>query len=235
MADINKEIGNRIRIYRKFRSMTQEELAQKILKSKATISKYEKGEIAFDIQTLYDIADILSLNIEQLLWYDPRPKKSAINKNIPAFFQGVNRFYGYIYDGRNDSLLRCVFDILNQTEEGAYKIMMYMNYTDIEHYQICENTYYGFMEHWDSLTTILITNQHLAMEKATIQILASSLDYNEKMGLWTGLSTRPLMPVSTKILLSNSLIKEDKELIEKLKVSKEDIKNMKRYNMFPVM
>ena len=162
-------------------------------------------------------------------------EKSAFSKDIPVFFWSVSRLYGYIYDGRNDSLLRCVFDILNQTAEGVYKIMMYMNYTDIEHYQICENTYYGSMEHWDTLTTILLTNQYLPMEKAAVQLLASSLDYNEKMGLWTGLSTRPLMPISTKILLSNSLIRENNDLIEKLKVSKEDIKNMKRYNMFPVM
>ena len=236
MADINKEIGKRIRICRKHRGMTQDELGAKIYKSKATVSKYEKGEISVDIQTLYDIAEVLSLHIEQLLWYNPEPDFSAsANKTLPLFFRGITKLYGYIYDGRNDSVLKCVFDILSQEDEGSYKVMMYMNYKDFEHYQICENIYYGTVEHWDTLTAMFLVNQHLPMEKAAIQLLASSLDYDMKMGLWTGLSTRPLMPVAAKILLSREPLKEDEELLEKIKISKEDIKNIRHYNMFPVM
>lgn len=59
MAEISQEIGRRIRAFRKMRKLTLDELALIIYKSKSTISKYEKGEISIDIETLYDIADAL--------------------------------------------------------------------------------------------------------------------------------------------------------------------------------
>lgn len=49
MSEVSIEIGNRIRNFRKKRSITIEELARLINKSRATVSKYEKGEIVLDI------------------------------------------------------------------------------------------------------------------------------------------------------------------------------------------
>ena len=43
MSEISLEIGKRIRYFRQNRRMTLDELASAIYKSKATISKYEKG------------------------------------------------------------------------------------------------------------------------------------------------------------------------------------------------
>ena len=52
MTDIAAETGRQIREMRKKRGMTLAELAAEIHKSKATISKYEKGEISMDVETL---------------------------------------------------------------------------------------------------------------------------------------------------------------------------------------
>ena len=43
------------------------------------------------------------------------------------------------------------------------------------------------------------------------------------------------MPVALKILFSKKPLKEDGELIRQLKVSQEDIRRMKYYNMFSVI
>lgn len=67
MSELNREIGGLIRNYRKAKNLTQDELSEKICKSKSTISKYEKGEIAVDIETLYEIADAIGVHVEQLL------------------------------------------------------------------------------------------------------------------------------------------------------------------------
>ena len=50
------------------RRMTLEELASRIYKSKATLSKYEKGQIVVDIETLYSIAEALEIRVEHLLY-----------------------------------------------------------------------------------------------------------------------------------------------------------------------
>ena len=67
MSDIGVETGKRIRHFRKSRAMTLEELAALIHKSKATLSKYEKGEISLDLDTLYDLAAALRVQAEQFL------------------------------------------------------------------------------------------------------------------------------------------------------------------------
>lgn len=234
MAEISVEVGKRIRNFRKMRNMTLDQLSSIICKGKSTISKYEKGEIVVDIETLYDIADALQVHVEQLLYY--RPKRAIIlsKNNSPAFFNGVSQFYAYLFDGRSNQLIRCVFDVLSETEENNYKIMMYMNFKDYESYQKCETTYWGYIEHYDALTNIMLTNQDSPMEKASAHILASYLVSDTKWGIFNGISSRPMMPIAIKMLFSKVRLKEDEELIKQLKVSKDDIRLLKLYNMMSV-
>ena len=235
MNQINKEIGRKIRIYRKKQNMTLEGLASAIYKSKATVSKYETGEITIDIATLYEIANILDVSVEQLLYTPPIRSTTESRIKVPAFFCGLSQFYGYWYDGRNNSILRMVFDVGAAADPKQQKLMMYMNFADYDHYPICENTYIGTIEHFDALTNIQLTNKHLPLEKASIQILATSLDFTYKWGLWQGFSTRPMMPVATKMIICQERMKETEELINMLKISREDIRLLKHYNMFTVL
>lgn len=235
MSKISVEIGNKIRQFRQSRKMTLDELALAIHKSRATLSKYEHGEISVDIDTLYELANALNIRTEQLL-YTPTSEKAQLQREVtPAFFQGLTRFYCYYFDGRNGKLVRSAFDVFSRIDVNQYKIAMYMNFKDLAHYQQAENTYWGYMEHFDALTLIELTNQNNPMEKASMQILASFLDADTKWALWNGVSSRPLMPVATKMLFSKKMLSEDAALIRELKVSKDDIHRMKYYNMFSVV
>ena len=51
MDNINKHVGSKIRLYRKANKMTLQQLADAIYKSRATVSKYENGEIVIDVET----------------------------------------------------------------------------------------------------------------------------------------------------------------------------------------
>ena len=235
MSRIDVEVGSKVRQLRQSRRMTQDELATAIHKSRATLSKYESGDISIDLNTLYDLSDAFGIHPEQLL-YTPVSEKSQIQREVtPAFFQGLTRFYCYYFDGRNGKLIRSAFDVFSRMDVNQYKIAMYMNFKDLAHYQQAENTYWGYMEHFDALTLIELTNQNNPMEKASMQILASFLDADTKWALWNGVSSRPLMPVATKMLFSKKMLPEDAALIRELKVSKEDIHRMKYYNMFSVV
>lgn len=228
--NIGTEIGQLIRAERKKQALTLEMLAGKINKSISTLGKYEKGEITIDIATLYDIADALQINIEHLLI----PQQHSVNisnPKIPTFFAGLSQFYGYIYDGRVNAIIRCVFDIIEQLQPNKFKLIMYMNFKSFDHYQAAENIYDGDIEHFDALTHIALTNRHMPMEKASAQVLASQLEADTKLGLFNGFSTRPMMPIATKILLARKRLDENEELIEQLKISKEDIKLYRLYNM----
>lgn len=235
MSDITQEVGKRLRNYRKMRHLTQEELAGQINRSKATLSKYESGEISIDIDTLYALAYVLQIRVEQLLFAPSYPVIATQSQACPAFFDGVEQFYGYLFDGRSNQIIRCVFDLIHGEEGNVREVLMFMNFRDYDSYQDCENTYTGIMEHFDAVTNISLTNADTRMEKASLQILASYLAGQTKWGLWTGFSSRPMMPVAAKMLISRNRLEEDRELLRQLKINREDIRLLKLYNMLPVI
>lgn len=60
-------IGDRISVIRRQRNMTQEELAEKLGVTKATISKYELGRRQLRVEQLEAIASALNTNAENLI------------------------------------------------------------------------------------------------------------------------------------------------------------------------
>ena len=232
MSMVRIEVGRRIRSFRKMRGYTLAQLSGMVHRGISTLSKYETGEISVDIETLYDLAEALQVRVEDLLYCPPGREPRGIEESpTPAFFSGLTRFYSYFFDGRTNSLIRCAFD-LQSPDTG--EVMMYMNFRDYEFCQKCENTYRGTIEHYNAITNILLTNRDTPMEKARVQILASYLDSETKWGLWTGLSSRPMMPVAAKMLFSKNRITENSDLISELRISKADIRLLKLYNMLSV-
>ncbi|MCB2342862.1 transcriptional regulator [Clostridium estertheticum] len=188
-----------------------------------------------DIETLYEIAAALNFNVEQLLYFPPN-NNAVISNSIPStFFQHASRFYSYFYNGKNKRLVKCVMDIIEASDAYRYKVMMYMNVKDYDYYQDCENTYLGYIENYDVLTSIILKNQATHVEQITINILASFLDSSTKWGLMSGVSFHPFMPIALKMLFSKKPLKENKDLINELKINKEDIRIMKMYNMMSIV
>lgn len=236
MVDIAVEVGAKIRFLRKRNKMTLLELADAICKSKATVSKYESGNIAIDIVTLYDIARVLQVRVEQLLYQD---LKHVISESptavVPAFFKDVSQLYVYLFDGRNNALNRSVVDIIHEVQQGRFRVNLYMNIESYEHYQNCENMYIGELTHYDAVSSLSLKNRDTQMETIHIHVLAPYIQASEKWGLFMGISSRPIMPVSLKLLISKKILPETAELYERLCVSKEDIRLLKQYNMLTVV
>ena len=235
MAQISHEIGKRIRAFRKARHMTLDELARILCKNKSTLSKYETGEIVLDIETIYEISRALGIHVEQLLYCTPERVSIQEPEAQSNFFSGLTQFYSYYYDGRVNRIVPVVYDVLLLSEDHRYKIMMYMNFSDFDSYQDCGTACWGYMEHYDAITNITLTNQASPMERAFAQILATFTTSDTIWGLFTGLSARPMMPVALKMLFSKKRLTEDEALVQLLKVTKEDIRLMKLYNMMTVL
>lgn len=66
MKDVTKYVGMQIRKYRKMRKMTQKELGMKIGVKHNTISSYEAGINEPEQNTLFAIADVLGISINDL-------------------------------------------------------------------------------------------------------------------------------------------------------------------------
>ncbi|RLK62805.1 XRE family transcriptional regulator [Atopobacter sp. AH10] len=236
MENISPIVGDNIRFYRKRANLTQESLGLKINKGKATVAKYESGQIILDIQTLFDIAQALEVTVDQLLYIPKEEAPLTISHSIPNFFRTVNKFYVYFYDGRNKSLNESVLITKPYPQEkGVFEAKLYFNISDVSRYQLCEYTYVGRLVHYDVISIFSLQNKTMAMEELKISIPASYNDEEEKFALFSGISSRPLMPVTFKILVSKRQKTKNKELIRQLKISTYDLQMMKFYNMFTVI
>ncbi|HBK26870.1 MAG TPA: transcriptional regulator [Clostridiales bacterium] len=231
---LSQVVGSKIREMRKSRGISLTQLADAIHKGASTVYKYETGDISMDLETLNDIASFLSVSPAQLLYIPEQTSPVRFSDNTPSFFSNLSQFYSYEFDGRSNRLIRCVFDLIPAQNGDAPSVTMYMNFKDYSAYQNCENTYSGFIEHYDAVTNIVLINKASPIERASVQILASYMNSDTKWGLFNGFSSRPMMPVAFKMLFSKRPLKEDAELLRQLKISKEDIRLLKLYNMFSV-
>jgi len=66
MADINKEVGRRIRGYRQKKGWTQEQLALEASLHRAYIGQIERGEKNIGLINLKKIAKTLNISVKQL-------------------------------------------------------------------------------------------------------------------------------------------------------------------------
>lgn len=63
----NIKISENIRFFRKQAGLTQEELAARFGSRKTLISNYEIGRNTPDIETLWELADIFDITIDELV------------------------------------------------------------------------------------------------------------------------------------------------------------------------
>ena len=63
----NKRLGDRIKLKRRLKKITQKELAEKLSVSAQAVSKWENGDNSPDIMHLPSIAEILETYVDWLL------------------------------------------------------------------------------------------------------------------------------------------------------------------------
>ncbi len=78
-----RDIGKNIRSARVRKKMTQDELAEKLYVTRQTVSNYETGHSRPDVEVLMKIAEILAVDIQELL-YGPaeKPEKKQAKKRL---------------------------------------------------------------------------------------------------------------------------------------------------------
>lgn len=71
---MNGTLNANIKNFRKFKGMTQEELAAKINKSKNVISNWERGDNSPDVDCIEMICNVLGVTPNQLFGWDKYPE-----------------------------------------------------------------------------------------------------------------------------------------------------------------
>ncbi|WP_312061267.1 helix-turn-helix domain-containing protein, partial [Anaerotignum sp.] len=127
MKEVSIHVGKRIRLYRKLKKLTIEVFAEMIHKSKATVSKYENGEISIDIETLFSIADALNISVNQLVDYENvTTSEDTEGDALVKRKTGKTKYYLYFYDGRKGRIVKNIIEVRGAGENGIYKANFYV-------------------------------------------------------------------------------------------------------------
>lgn len=233
MAYISEHVGARIRLYRKKRHFTQDDFAKALFKSKSTVSKYERGEIAVDIDTLYEIANVLQIDLRQLIDVPDIIKPTPMMPR--GFFSHGTRYYGY-YSGVNNStrIIRNVIDIVNNEANNGFDSIMYTDVMDEENLYQCRNLYCGDVHFSDSFVSFVMQNQDNRVERILINIANTFGPSTVTAGIISGVSPKYMLPISVKILLSQQPLETDEKLLRSLLFGKEDIAMIRKTGCFTV-
>lgn len=233
MNQISTHVGARIRMYRKSRQLTLQELAERIHKSKSCLSKYENGEISMDIETLSEIASVLEVSLNQLTDFAPsvstQPENPAISGMTP-FFQ-ARRLYFYFYDGRYHRLKDGIIDVReSEAQKGSYEAALSIR-SQSQEGQSSEVYYTGKVVYSDMLIRFSFVNQYNALEEDLLYIFNPLEIRDSTYGLLCGISSADLMPCAFKCLVTLSPREHSDAFIKQLLISKKELHRWQKMNM----
>ena len=235
---IRHHVGERIRSYRKMQGLTLQDLADRIHKSRATVSKYENGEIIIDIDTLYDISQALHTDISNLTDYRPTPfpgfsiARKHLNNTSP--FSKAGQLYVYFYDDLSKRLKGGVIDIKeDETQPGGFSAQLTLA-TIFEGGQSSDTYYTGSVTYSDMLIRFSFINQFNSVEEALLYVF-NPLDVTEDTtGMISGISSIDLAPCAMKCLVSLAPHFPDDELIRSLLIGRKEWQQCQKRNMLTV-
>ena len=229
MDSISLYVGKKIKFYRKMKDLSLEQLASVIHKSKSTLSKYENGTIPIDVETLFDIAKALKIDLIQLTDY--RYETSAASSLIKNPFGAHNELYIYYYDGRIKNIVKSFLTTVYNKNSNSIECSFYMDVPSFNEIDKCHFFYVGVMNAFDLVTYLTLTNQANPMERLGFCIL-NTFHYNTNTwGFMFGISYNPIAPFALKFLLSTKTLPEQELTAELLSFTHNELKLMKSLNM----
>lgn len=238
MNEINAYIGSRIRNYRKMKKMTLQQLADSIHKSRATVSKYETGEITLDVPTLYEISRALEVSLGQLADYHPEQvetEPATLNFDGKSPYFKADRLYFYFYDGRYNRLKEAIIKIHKNVvdEDGCCEATMVLSTSNAS--GCSSETYYtGRVLYSDMLIRFSFLNQCNKLEEDLLYIF-NPLELREyTQGLLCGISSADLRPCAFRCLVALSPMEQYDDVKKLLTLTKKELRRWQKLNMLIV-
>ncbi len=219
-----ENIGKKLNFYRKQQNISLEAMGNRISKSKATISKYEKGDILPDILTLLEICNVLNIDITQIL------EQEMSKTNIKNPFKCNQLFLYYI---TNKKIIASVIELneLDDTIEAKF-------YNDIKKDKSdCAYFYNGQLDYDSSTVYIHLNNKCTNNSKLEYVDIVTSMPWSNKFTVCKffllGLTPNGLPVVKKGIISKQQLsIEKIKNYMDVLTLSKSETKEILNDNMW---
>ena len=201
MSNFTCYVGEQIRKYRKAGKMTLQDLADAIHKSRATVCKYENGDI------------------------------SAPGKGQKSPFFQAQRLYFYFYDGRYQRTKDGVIDIYEKKgESGKYEATLTICSVSANG-RSSEIFYTGKVLYSDMLIRFSFVNQYNPLEEDLLYIFNPLELRDFTTGLLCGISSADLMPCAFKCVITLKPQELTEAFRHQLLFTKKDLKRWEQLNM----
>ena len=230
MSEITNHIGQRIRLYRKNKQLTLEQFAALLHKSKSTISKYECGEISIDIETLYEIAEALQISIRQLLDHEHGYVAPVLMPR--GFFSKGTKFFTYYLNKNSSRIVAGVLEIVSESDH--FSSVFYTDVKDYDNLYQCRHLYFGDIQYSDSFVNLVMQNQDNAAERIFMNIANTFGQGTVTVGMLNGTSSKYMVPISLKIIVSQNMLPQDDTLRASLQFTRKDFSVMRKAHCFSV-
>lgn len=219
-----KTLGQKLKAGRKMKGITLTELAEAVHRSPASLSKYENGEVNIAIDSLVEICTALNMDISELL---PATYVNLQNADILKYEKHlIDRLYIYWYNGEE----KRVKNAMIENSHPSMKSKIYF-VTDAENSEYQSDfIYHGTVSYSDTSITFYYTNEAPPFDKLFIRMPLLFRKGRHQTGIMSCISFF-YQGVTVKILVSHEPITITEELREKMMISSEEIKELKRTNM----
>ena len=221
-SNFPSKVGAKIRIYRKAKKLSLNDLSVKINKSKGTLSKYESGSIAIDIITLHEIATILQVDIVKLV--ESTNTESAITDKI---FENPLPSKLYLYHSHHQKYYTSIINLGVKQKNGNMSTTLYYKTSDCEVTNIkCANIYHGSLTCSATHLNFSLINFYNKTDMLYLLFLIPIEITEAYPGLLLGLQNANMRPASTRVLLSSHPLSKN-YLEHNLKLTHKDWRRLK--------
>lgn len=226
MAEFNrKEFGERLKKIRKEKGLSQENLAYALGKNKATICRFENGQLLPDAEEIYLICNELEIDEYELF----NSNETLINKKESKNPFGVNKLYVYYYG---------YYPTLNKFDKCKFviNIIEKYDYCTIELCDYYSNRIYlkGHLESDNYIAFFRLNNY----KPSSIRLECSQFNVNiadgmDKIMRGVFFSTGNRYNTSAKkCLFSKEDLEFTDEMLDSIKITDDEFEEMKKLNIW---
>ena len=225
-SDFFAGVGANIKTYRRLQHMTQKELADRICKSVACVSKYERGEVCIDLYTVYEIAGALNVPVSLLLPQDAGILPALpVSAELPSLFQ-LSPLYLYTLNTQKNEVVSSVIEIDPKSMEAT----AYYATTDLQNYRSSAYIMLGSIQSSESNVRLYFSNPLLKGDFMMICFRTADLIAGQSRGVFFALNSMYRFCTS-KCYLSVNPIRELNALKGRLSAEKEEISAFRKKNV----
>lgn len=219
----SKLFGRNLKKYRKMKELSQENIAMILGKTKATISKYESGNLIMNAEDIAKVCDELGIYSSDLFEQEYKNVNKDNTNNPFKSNKLYIFFYAYNYNTKKYGKGKYILDIVERPD-----------FVMIDFYIPGDNRIYlrGFMHADKSVTFISLENyepNNARLDHALIEINIANGVNGLMFGTLIGTNAQ-YIPSIRKCYFSQKDVEFTDEMLEKLKPTENELQLMKDTN-----